>query len=79
MMQLSSKMFSFAKKITLMKIVQVFATVLLIAGMALLIFACLAVMQVINVNMIKGGWIAPAVLGGIFFFGGLALMRNLVR
>lgn len=65
-----------------MDIVKVFATILTLAGMALLIFACFAVMKgsgtLLGVQVEKMGFLAPTILGGIFFAGGLYLFRYLM-
>lgn len=61
-----------------MNIVKVFASILTVAGMLLLIYACLAIMGSINTNGNPWGVIAPVILGAIFFGGGLFLFRYLV-
>ncbi len=61
-----------------MNILKIFAVLLTVAGMLLLIYACLAVMGSVNVNGGKLSVLAPTTLGIIFFGGGLYLFRYLV-
>lgn len=66
-----------------MDIVKVFATILTLAGMVLLIFACLAFMQgngtLLGVDITQRGYtLLPFLLGIIFFSGGIYLFRGLV-
>ncbi len=61
-----------------MNLVKTFATILTLAGMGLLIFACLGVMKIVDLPTSQWGALAPFVLGIIFFFGGLTLFRYLL-
>ncbi|QQS28067.1 MAG: hypothetical protein IPM47_14480 [Sphingobacteriales bacterium] len=61
-----------------MNVLKIFAVLLTVAGMLLLIYACLAFMGNVNVNGSKLSIMAPTLLGMIFFGGGLYLFRYLV-
>ena len=66
-----------------MNIVKVFASILLIAGMALLVFSCLAFMQgtgsLFGIDVNRLGVMAPTLLGIMFFAGGLFLFKFMMK
>lgn len=77
------KSHTFNLKNNTMDIVKILATLLTIVGMALLIFACFAVMKgsgtLLGVPVENMGFIAPTLLGGIFFAGGLYLFKYMMN
>ncbi len=58
-----------------MNTLKIFAVLLTVAGMFLLIYACLAFMGTVNMEGSQFTVIAPTILGVVFFVGGLSLFR----
>lgn len=61
-----------------MNIVKIFAALLTVAGMLLLIFSCLVIMRIVQLETSVSTVAAPALLGIIFFAGGIYLFKFMV-